>query len=327
MRRPHDAGCRNISQDVQPDEVGACLRVNVFNAVRRAWHVACSQGVHGVSPPPDRRLLDGHNVRTALKTLARAAGIDRMKFAAMRMCCERHVLARVGRSRKRFIGRILCYHTIGQDEWGVNDVTPTQFRRHIELALNAGYRFVPASHIVRTGGSARDLAITFDDGMKSVVTHAAPILKEYGVPWTFFPVSDWTDQKVPWLADTCMTWRDVESLMAEGAEMGSHSATHPDFGAIGYAQMVDELAGSRDLFHRRLGYAPPTFAIPLGQSMNWKDMALRAAREAGYEVIYAQAEETRPAGTVARTFISKFDGDRIFRALLKGKFDYWEEWV
>jgi len=25
--------------------------------------------------------------------------------------------------------------------------------------------------------------------------------------------------------------------------------------------------------------------------------------------------------------VTKFDGDRIFNALLKGKFDRWEEWV
>src|SRR5262245_50476159 len=187
------------------------------------------------------------------------------------MCCERHVLASVGRQRKRWIGRILCYHSIGQAEWGVNDVTPSMFRRHIELALNAGYRFVPASEIARTGGGPKDLAITFDDGMKTVVTNAAPILKDYGLPWTFFPVSEWTDGAMPWAKDLVMTWKDVEELMAAGAEMGSHSATHPDFGKIELPQMVDELAGSRELFKKRLGVAPETFAIPLGQSMNWKE--------------------------------------------------------
>lgn len=266
-------------------------------------------------------------MKAALKLVARSTGIDRKKFASMRMCCERHVLARVGRARKRYIGRILCYHSIGQEDWGINDVTPTLFRRQIELALNAGFRFVPASEIVKTGGGAKDLAITFDDGMKSVATIAAPILKEYNLPWTFFPVSDWTEHKVPWVRDMCMDWHDVEKLMADGAEMGSHSATHPDFGKIDYAQTVDELAGSRDLFQRRLGYAPPTFAIPLGQSKNWREMSMKAAKDAGYEVIYAQAEETRPIGTIPRTFVTKFDGDRIFNALLKGKFDRWEEWV
>jgi peptidoglycan/xylan/chitin deacetylase (PgdA/CDA1 family) len=130
--------------------------------------------------------------------------VDRKRFAAMRMCCERHVLARVGLARRRYIGRILCYHTVGQEDWGTNDVTPSQLRRHIEMALNAGYRFVPASEIARTGGGPKDLAITFDDGMKSVATTAAPIMKEYNLPWTFFPVSDWTDAKIDWVTPMVM---------------------------------------------------------------------------------------------------------------------------
>ncbi|MDP3737111.1 MAG: polysaccharide deacetylase family protein [Hyphomonadaceae bacterium] len=209
----------------------------------------------------------------------------------------------------------------------MNDVTPQQFRRHIELALNAGYRFVPASQIAKTGGAAKDLAITFDDGLKSVLTEAAPILKEYGLPWTFFPVSEWSDARHAFGDGVVLTWHDIEKLMADGAEMGSHSATHPDFGRIELSQAIDELGGSRELFHKRLGVSPDTFAIPLGQSGNWKPAAMKAAQDAGYQTIYAQAEETRPAGTIARTFITKFDGDRIFRAALKGKFDYWEEWV
>jgi hypothetical protein len=81
------------------------------------------------------------------------------------------------------------------------------------------------------------------------------------------------------------------------------------------------------MIERRLGFAPKTFAIPLGQSMNWTGECAAAARTAGYDIIYAQAEETRPAGTVARTFVTRFDHARIFRALLDGTFDRWEEWV
>ncbi len=267
-------------------------------------------------------------MKTALKRIVHATGLERRHIAAARMCCERHILASVGRQRKRWIGRILCYHSIGQgEETGINDVTPKQFRRHIEMALNAGYRFVPASEIAATGGSDKELAITFDDGWRSVLTEAAPILKEYDLPWTFFPVSEWSDERHGFGENIVMSWRDIEGLLAGGAEMGSHSATHPDFGQIGLAQIVDELGGSRDTFQKRLGFAPTTFAIPLGQSNNWRADSEKAARDAGYSVIYAQAEETRPPGTIARTFVTKFDGDRIFKALLKGKFDRWEEWV
>jgi peptidoglycan/xylan/chitin deacetylase (PgdA/CDA1 family) len=266
-------------------------------------------------------------VKTTLKRIIRSTGLERRHVAAARMCCERHLLASVGKTRARWIGRILCYHSIGQAEWGVNDVTPAQFRRHLELALGAGYQFVPASKIAAGAGGPKDLAITFDDGLRSVLTEAAPILKEYGVPWTLFPVSEWSEGRHSFGDNFVLSWNDIETLLAGGVELGSHSATHPDFGLITLDQAVDELGSSRRTFEQRLGLAPATFAIPLGQSGNWRAESAKAAMDAGYSVIYAQAEETRPAGTVARTFVTKFDGDRIFRALLKGKFDRWEEWV
>lgn len=265
-------------------------------------------------------------VKRALKTIARVAGIERKHAVAARMYCERHALATVGRTRRRTGGRILAYHTVSQPDWGLNDVTTTQFRRQIELAHELGYRFVAPSEIARTGGAANELAITFDDGMTSVYSHAAPILKDYGLPYAFFPVTDWADGKVDWIMPLVMTWDQIGELVSQGAEIGSHSATHPNFGQIDHEEIVDDLGRSHRRFKERLGFFPKTLAIPLGQSMNWKPEADRVARELGYETIYAQAEETRPPGTIPRTFVSCFDNDRIFKALLKGKYDSWEEW-
>jgi len=264
--------------------------------------------------------------RTFWKTAARA-GVERSHVAAARMCCERHLLAAVAAQRERPVGRILCYHSIGQREWGVNDVSPQRFRRHIETALHAGYQFVPAEEIARTGGAPKDLAITFDDGLYSVLSNAAPILRDYGIPWTLFAVSEWCEQRHDWGDRFVLDWTDIEALVTQGAVLGSHSATHPDFGRIELAQIVDELGASRDVIKKRMGAAPTTFAIPLGQSANWTAACADAAREAGYEIVYAQAEETRPAHTVARTFVTRFDDQRIFRALLRGAYDEWEEWI
>jgi len=227
----------------------------------------------------------------------------------------------------RSIGRILCYHSIGQAAAGVNDVKPEQFRRQIELALHLGFRFVPAVQIARIGSTPVDLAITFDDGWTSVLSKAAPILHDYGIPWLLFVVSSWSDHQSTWAQESILPWREVEHLMAMGVQIGSHSATHPDFGSIERAQMIDELCGSRDVIKRRLGFAPSSFAIPYGQSMNWPPLAGEIAREAGYEIVYAQAEATRPNGTIPRTFVTCFDHDRIFSALLRGAYDRWEEWV
>jgi len=130
-----------------------------------------------------------------IKRIARTVGLKRSRIAATRMYVERQALATVAKDRRRNHGRILCYHSIGQEWMGVNDVTPAQFRRHIDLALEAGYRFVPASKIARDGGAPDELAITFDEGLTSVRTQAAPILKDYGIPWTVFAISEWAEQR------------------------------------------------------------------------------------------------------------------------------------
>lgn len=266
-------------------------------------------------------------MRSLAKSALRQLGIERHHVAAMRMGCERHALATFRRNRARQGGRILCYHSVGQPVFGVNDVSPALMRRQIEIALKAGYRFRPAAEIAADGGGPKDLAITFDDGCKSLLTDALPILRDHGIPWTVFVVADWADQRDDWTREQILSWRDVETLLAAGVEIGSHSMTHPDFGRLGAEETAHELHRSRQIIADRLGFAPAAFAIPFGQSMNWTAHARQVANEAGYEIIYAQAEETRPEGTVPRTFVTRFDTDRIFAALLGGAYDRWEEWV
>ena len=231
-------------------------------------------------------------MKKALRKIIYVKGLARGHIAAARMYCERQWLAT--KTRARATGRILCYHSIGQAAAGVNDVKAEQFCRHIDLAFRLGFRFVPAEQIARNGSTPMDLAITFDDGWTSVLSEAAPILRDYGIPWLVFVVSSWSDHQSAWAKEFILPWRQIEHLMANGVQIGGHSATHPDFGSIGRAQMTGELYGSRETIQRRLGFAPTNFAIPLGQSMNWPPIAGEIAREAGYEFIYAQAEETRP---------------------------------
>lgn len=259
------------------------------------------------------------------KAAARAVGVRRSRLAAARMCCERNVLARVRRPGP-LTSRILCYHSVGTPQWGVNDVSPAQFRGHIELALREGYRFVPADTIARGEAGEKDLAITFDDGLASVA-NAMPILASYQIPWTLFVVSGWAEDPGAWAPGVMMDWAGVERAAAAGAQIGSHSVSHPNFARLSPEAAEHEMRTSREAITGRVGITPSAFAIPLGQSGNWSARDQTAAVAAGYTHIYAQSETHRPTGTVARTFITKFDSDRVFRAALTGKFAGWEEWV
>ena len=264
----------------------------------------------------------------ALKRLVReSTGLERRHVEAARMYAERHLLALSPRRRARERGRILCFHSVGQPEFGVNDVPPERFRRHIELALSLGYRFVAPSKIARDGGEPMDLAVSFDDALKSVLTEADPILREHHIPYSVFAVSEWSDQGQDWQKEKVLSWDELGRMREAGVEVGSHSATHRNFGCIDEVRARREFEQSRKTMQARLGYAPDIFAIPFGQSRNWNETADRAARESGFTTIYAQAEDTRPPNTIPRTFVTKLDDDRIFRALLRGAYDRWEEWT
>ena len=62
--------------------------------------------------------------------------------------------------------------------------------------------------------------ITFDDGNKSDIEVALPILKKYNIKAKFFPIINRIG-----LQDY-MTWDDIQSLMDAGMQIGSHGLDH-----------------------------------------------------------------------------------------------------
>jgi peptidoglycan/xylan/chitin deacetylase (PgdA/CDA1 family) len=243
------------------------------------------------------------------------------------MCCERNLRAIYRRSPSEERPRILAYHAVGTPRVGNNDVSPERFRRHLEFALEAGYKFVPASEIAQGCAPSKSLAITFDDGIRSAATTAAPVLEELGIPWTLFVVSGWADGDArDWAGDMLMGWKEIECLASNGVQIGSHSVTHPNFAGLDSGRTAFELEESRRVIESRLGIDVDEFAIPMGQSHDWNECAAKVAADTGYSRVYSQAEDTRFPGTIARTFIGRWDNDRVFRAALSGVFAGWEEW-
>ena len=221
-------------------------------------------------------------------------------------------------------GRILAYHSIGTPSWAVNDVRPRDFERHLQIAVDEGWSFATAAEVMAEP-EKQLLALTFDDGVTSVLENAAPVLRHHGIPSTMFAVSGWADGNHPAGYEHVLDWKGLAALQDAGMTVASHSVTHPDFGKIDAGRARSELEDSRRRLEEGLGVTVDEFAIPFGQSRNWS----RAAREAAadvYGTVYAQSVETRPAGTVPRTFITRIDTPRLFRSALAGSYDHWEEW-
>lgn len=267
-------------------------------------------------------------IRGELKAGARRLGITRKRVASTRMRMERRIPPRVPRAARPAGPRILAYHGVGTPDWGINDCAPATFRRHLEVAVELGYSFVPAAAIAEGRAPGASLAITFDDGLASVVKNAAPVLAEFGAPWTVFVTSKYADHEdCPWARGTAATWAELDRVSEYGGSVGSHATTHRNFATLTRAEVTFELTSSRDRIRRELGFTPTEFAIPFGRARDWSRFAQDEARTAGYDRVYAYTMDRRFPGTVGRTAVTAFDGEREFRALLNGVFDGWEEWI
>lgn len=143
--------------------------------------------------------------------------------------------------------------------------------------------------MVARRASGRDLAITFDDGYADNYEHAAPILERYGLPATFYVVTgflgtdtvpSWDrgiEPPLPW-----MTWDQVRDLLRRGFDVGAHTVTHADLGAIDLAEAHGEIIGSCDRIAQELGVRPQHFAFPFGGERNIRDETRAQVVAAGF---------------------------------------------
>ena len=120
---------------------------------------------------------------------------------------------------------VLTYHRLSTDSAMANDytITPDTFESDIKLLKENGYEFLKASQLGGAFSKGRKIAvITFDDGYKSDIEYAVPILEKYSACATFFIVGGFIGQ------DGYMSKDDVKLLSQKDCcEIGNHSyATH-----------------------------------------------------------------------------------------------------
>lgn len=122
---------------------------------------------------------------------------------------------------------ILQYHHVSEKTPASTSVTPAQFREQMQYLANHDFNVVPLSEVVNAIKEKRSLpkntvAITFDDGYKSIFNTARPILKEYGFPYTLFVAVEPINKHYR----DMMSWKQLKVLTQEGAEIANHSWAH-----------------------------------------------------------------------------------------------------
>jgi peptidoglycan/xylan/chitin deacetylase (PgdA/CDA1 family) len=193
-------------------------------------------------------------------------------------------------------------------QWTMNQDV---FESEMKYVHDNGYHVIPMSDLLKflrheITLPSNSVCITIDDGYKSAIVYAAPILKKYGFPWTFFIYPDFiTTGEGPGAA----SWNDLLQLQADGVDIESHSMTHPnlklhkqkvkgvwhDFTPDEYAAWLkNETAGSKALLEEKMGKPITCFAYPYGE---YNTQVQQAAIDAGYEAIFTVADNPVHAST------------------------------
>ena len=152
-------------------------------------------------------------------------------------------------------------------------VSQGTLRSHLAKLLSRGYVGMTFNRAVLEPSVSPRLAVTFDDGERTVLEHAFAVLSELGIPGTVFvPVGAVGG---PGLLD----WDELACLADAGWEIGSHSLTHVCLTHLDDDTLDIELRSSREAIENRLGQMCRSIAYPYGAS---DERVRAAAARAGY---------------------------------------------
>jgi peptidoglycan/xylan/chitin deacetylase (PgdA/CDA1 family) len=223
---------------------------------------------------------------------------------------------------------VLCYHGVS-DRWPDDlAVRPESLRRQVAYALERGYEATTFTRAVTDAPSSRTVAVTFDDGYRSVVANGFPVLAQLCVPATLFVPTARIATETPmswpgidhWLETPYRdelvgaSWDELAALAAAGWEIGSHSHTHPHLTELDDTALAAELEASLAAIEGRLGISCRSIAYPYGDV---DERVVRAVGRAGYEAAAALPVgrfERRPRPLLwPRLMIPRGESDAAFR--------------
>jgi len=187
---------------------------------------------------------------------------------------------------------VLTLHSVDYQPDDRYTISPDEFRDLVRL-LSSEFRPRTLASIVddiKNGRTPdpRDVLITFDDGYQNNYLHARPILIEHGVPAVFFILPAMLGQYNLWdnpatYIHPHMTPQEVQSLAADGFEIGSHGLTHHNLIKFGQARIYQELKESRVSLERLLEREISAFSYPFGF---YSTMVLQEAEKV-YDIAFA----------------------------------------
>ncbi len=191
---------------------------------------------------------------------------------------------------------IVTYHRVADD--AANDWTTSNqvFEKGIRW-LRRNFDIVTLDEARRRIASGENhrptVCITFDDGYAVNLDRALPLLIDSCIPFTYFVTAGAILQREFFEHDVAMgnklalnTVNDIRRLIAAGVEIGAHTRTHADLGAVrDEVTLYDEIVTAGRELEDAIGQPVRYFAFPFGQKANLSRRSFEIAADAGYEAV------------------------------------------
>ncbi len=168
---------------------------------------------------------------------------------------------------------VLQYHHVDDQTPALTSVTPALFAEHMAYLDQAGFAVWPLDQLmvaIRQGDALPDkvVAISFDDGYRSILHHALPVLEQYHFPFTVFVNPGLVGSNSDYL-----NWDELRHLQTRGGLIANHTLDHPhlirrldaESEAAWSARVSQQIAGTEERLIQELGETRGLLAYPYGE--------------------------------------------------------------
>jgi peptidoglycan/xylan/chitin deacetylase (PgdA/CDA1 family) len=208
--------------------------------------------------------------------------------------------------------RVLMYHKVNDLPENPLSVPVGAFDDQLAQLRELAYTVVSLEDVLthyRDGAPLpeRPVLITFDDGYRDNLEHAAPVLQKHGYPAVIFVPIGYLDGGRPLpheeqraargLLNSTVDWGELRELEAAGVRVESHGISHRPLAALAVDEAAREIVLSKLRLEERLGREVRSFAYVKGSEAHYKAVHLSLVRQAGYELAFTSVSGTNGPDT------------------------------
>ena len=195
---------------------------------------------------------------------------------------------------------ILVFHKIGEPPRGTwrtwNYVPTATFIGFLEMLAEDGWEVIDLDTLMAGTSDPealpqRSAVLTFDDGYRSMLTTAEPLLARFGHPAVLFVPTNYVGALNRFDAgdepeEPICTWDELRELERRGVAVQSHGSSHRSFDDLAFEQQVHELTESKRALDQHLQNPVHTFSFPFGARGNAGAQLDEALQAAGYRAAF-----------------------------------------